>query len=320
MKKRQILLLLITFMGNLTSMQIEDEKDKTLICLSNEINNNIINQVIEDTFIQAFLKELNNWRDILEESPRPNLSFKMDNSYKKNEVEKLSTISLSYIIKNNLTSIEIDNNLLELFNNLKNRRFEQLLFSLKSKALRKYRGISKEELNNKLADLLNQISNPSNSKEKLKKGVKKILKLMFAGADINTKNICGNTALIWAAIKGYEKLIEILLTYKANVNAKDNYGINALIWAAIKCNKNIAKMLIDAKADVDTKDNISHMTALMWAAKDGHKEIVERLIDAGANINTKNIYAKTALDYASEKGYEDIVKILKQRTEMLLNK
>ena len=48
----------------------------------------------------------------------------------------------------------------------------------------------------------------------------------------------------------------------------------------------------------------------MGASDNGYIEIVKELIKAGANINIKDKYSNTALDYAREEEYDDIIKLL----------
>ncbi|MBU0478183.1 ankyrin repeat domain-containing protein [bacterium] len=81
--------------------------------------------------------------------------------------------------------------------------------------------------------------------------------------------------------------------------------------------------------DVNKKDKDSN-TALIWAAREGHIETVKALLTHGSmlsyakrkkrrkknptliNLDIRNKFDKTALIYASEKGYDEIVQLLKQ--------
>jgi len=56
--------------------------------------------------------------------------------------------------------------------------------------------------------------------------------------------------------------------------------------------------------------NIS--TALMCAAWDGHTDTVKQLLDKGVNVHVKYTDGKTALEYAKERNYTQIVELLKQ--------
>ena len=49
----------------------------------------------------------------------------------------------------------------------------------------------------------------------------------------------------------------------------------------------------------------------MRAASRGYADIVSMLVDAGASVNIKDKYGKTALSYATQRGHQSIIKILK---------
>ena len=68
-------------------------------------------------------------------------------------------------------------------------------------------------------------------------------------------------------------MVKELIGAKADVNVKDDYpGNTALLWAADKGYTEVAKELIDAKADVNVKDKKGN-TALNL----GHTEIANMI-------------------------------------------
>ena len=61
--------------------------------------------------------------------------------------------------------------------------------------------------------------------------VARIQTMLKAGANVNAKNLDGETALHYAARKGHAAAIEVLLKAGANVNAKDKDGFKVLHYA-----------------------------------------------------------------------------------------
>jgi ankyrin repeat protein len=70
------------------------------------------------------------------------------------------------------------------------------------------------------------------------------------------------------------------------------------------------KILLETGCNVDATDH-NGTTALMFAAQQGYTEIVRRLLEAGANINLpRRLYGLTALMLATAAGHVDVVQTL----------
>ncbi|KAH8693478.1 ankyrin repeat-containing domain protein, partial [Phaeosphaeriaceae sp. PMI808] len=64
---------------------------------------------------------------------------------------------------------------------------------------------------------------------------------------------------------------------KVDMNSKDNNGQTPLSWAAMKGHEAVVKLLLETgKVDVDLKDN-DGCTPLSWAAEKGHEAVVKLL-------------------------------------------
>ncbi|MCK4319153.1 ankyrin repeat domain-containing protein [Candidatus Micrarchaeota archaeon] len=137
-------------------------------------------------------------------------------------------------------------------------------------------------------------------------------RLIQEGADINTRDDWGETALTHAIENGHTETAKFLIEKGADVNVKDWEGRTALIRAAEKGYTETARFLIEKGADINTKD-ILGKTALILAAEKGHTETAEFLIEKGADINTKDILGKTALMLAVSKGHTETVEFLIQK-------
>ena len=81
---------------------------------------------------------------------------------------------------------------------------------------------------------------------------------------------------------------------------------HAIIWTK---NFDFAKILIAAGANVKVIDTRSR-TALMWAAEYGYTEILQLLIAAHADVNARSNSGVTALILAAENGYTGTAQLL----------
>lgn len=128
--------------------------------------------------------------------------------------------------------------------------------------------------------------------------------LADAGASVNLKNQQGYTALMYAAIAGYEDAIKALIAVGANLNARDNSGNTAMMLADAKKYRKIVRLLQELGADSKGMDAI----ALIKAAEQGNITEVQALIQAGANVNLRQ--ETTALCQAVQNGNYEIAQIL----------
>lgn len=137
-----------------------------------------------------------------------------------------------------------------------------------------------------------------------------VTNLLAKGANVNAKDVDGNTALNWAAIKGHVDIIRILLAKGAEVNAKNNNGDTALMCAVLGGNTETIELLLSKGAEVNSREYDSGMTALMLAAKNGRAEIAQVLLAKGAEVNAKSNDGRTALMYTAQSGHAEIVEVL----------
>ena len=127
-----------------------------------------------------------------------------------------------------------------------------------------------------------------------------ILATLRRGADVNSRDSRGRTALIVAAgsRRPNAPVFEALLAAGADLEASTTYRKKtALMEAATSGNASGLAALLAAGADVDRRDGDGH-TALMWAAKEGDEECVGALLQAGAEFAIQDNLGLTALSYA----------------------
>jgi len=127
--------------------------------------------------------------------------------------------------------------------------------------------------------------------------------LLKGGANPNTDSILG-----WAASRGNEEAVKILLSYKADVNHLDELGRTSLYLAD---NPKIAKILIENGADINITDNEGN-TVLMFAVKDDNLPTVLFFIGKGLSPNAKNKNGETVLQLAKAQGNRKIINELKK--------
>ena len=125
--------------------------------------------------------------------------------------------------------------------------------------------------------------------------------LLAAGADIHACTRWGTTALISAAIRGHQPLVEHLLSCGADVDARSYDGKTPLLTVAklgIVLNQNgMVTLLLDHGADVSAKDR-EGCTAMHWAALYERSALAELLLSRGAEINARDRTGKTPFMYA----------------------
>ena len=163
--------------------------------------------------------------------------------------------------------------------------------------------------------------------------------------DINAKDGDGMTALHYAIIKGYPKLLDKLLAFEnIEVNSQDGNGLTALHHAVLQRSESAVKGLLAHEGiNINIKDG-NGLTALHHAVK-GYPTLVVRLLwheaidvnitdgngltalhhailqrdqytvevllgHAGIDVEVKDGQGRTALDLASELEYKEIVQSL----------
>jgi ankyrin repeat protein len=143
------------------------------------------------------------------------------------------------------------------------------------------------------------------------KGHEAVVKLLLAcKVDVDSKDDDNRTPLSWAAWEGHEAVVKLLLACKVDVDSKDDYYNTPLSLAAWKGHEAVVKLLLACKVDVDSKDD-DNRTPLSWAAWKGHEAVVKLLLATGkVDVDSKDDYYKTPLSLAAWKGHEAVVKLL----------
>src|SRR5439155_10560676 len=135
--------------------------------------------------------------------------------------------------------------------------------------------------------------------------------LLKDGADVNTAQADGMTALHWAAQKGDVELAKVLLYASANVRATTRIGgYTPLLVASRNGDAAMVDALLGGGADPNNA-TANGTTALMLAAAAGRNDAVKVLLAKGANVNAKeNVKGETPLTFAAAYGRADVVREL----------
>ena len=137
-----------------------------------------------------------------------------------------------------------------------------------------------------------------------------VSRLLAAGADPDTAQPDGTTALHWAAYRDDAALVDLLLRGGATVGAGNRYGVEPLSLAASRGHGAVVERLLAAGADPDTALPGGE-TALMSAARAGSVRAVAALLDAGADPDAaEQTRGQTALMWAAGEGHADIIGLL----------
>ncbi|KAF7507921.1 hypothetical protein GJ744_009955 [Endocarpon pusillum] len=146
------------------------------------------------------------------------------------------------------------------------------------------------------------------------KGYEEVVKVLLDSprVDPDSQDNMGRTPLWWAITNGHKAVVKVLLnSTRVNANQQDSMERTPLWWAIDKGYEEVVKVLLDSpRVDPDVQDNMER-TPLWWAIMNGHKAVVKVLLNSTrVNANQQDSMERTPLWWAINKGHEEVVKVL----------
>ena len=131
------------------------------------------------------------------------------------------------------------------------------------------------------------------------------------GMDVNARDGYGMTALMWAAGRGSQEIVLLLLQHGADMEAR-NELLSVRSIEKLATGKSDYWELIDRMGTLEANKHHG-WTALMWAARNGQTEVANFLLDSGANINAITQDSFTALVHAIDNKHVETALLLLER-------
>lgn len=108
----------------------------------------------------------------------------------------------------------------------------------------------------------------------------RVSELIRAGADVNTADSDGTTALMHSAIESDAQMMRLLIDSGANVNLKNALDSTALMYAATNLTK--TRLLLDAGADVKARGKRGATAMSVAVTTFGSTPVLKLLVSKGA--------------------------------------
>jgi len=147
-----------------------------------------------------------------------------------------------------------------------------------------------------------------------------VIALLLADANANLKDINGQTPLMVAIRQApqysrvrspYEVIADALLAHGANPDIRDHNGQSPVTLVAAGDKNVLIYPLIDHHANINVTDpTAAGATPLIIAARHGNTALVKALLRAHPDLTYRDQNGETALEYASQLHFSEIVTLL----------
>ncbi|KAJ8125404.1 hypothetical protein O1611_g8235 [Lasiodiplodia mahajangana] len=144
------------------------------------------------------------------------------------------------------------------------------------------------------------------------RGYDKIVALLLEkGANVEARDVCGNRPLLIAIICGSLECVRLLIQHGADYKFKDNLGGGILHGCAGESDAPMMRYLLENLPDLDTNTQDSRSDTPLHIAVKCHKEAIVRvLLEYGARTDIKNLHGMTPLRLARDQGLDGLLDLL----------
>lgn len=133
--------------------------------------------------------------------------------------------------------------------------------------------------------------------------------LISRGADVNEKDVFGNTPLLIACSHEYTGIAELLLDADADPNLTGE-AVHPLEEAVVRRDHETVKLLLERKADVNASQHAS-TSILQLSIFNGDEDVFQTLIDAKADVN-RTTECGTALEVAIDQNRPKFAAVIEE--------
>lgn len=127
--------------------------------------------------------------------------------------------------------------------------------------------------------------------------VERIKHATEGGANPETKDNTGQSALFWALRNSKDQMIKVLLASGSDPNTKDETGRSAFYQALAWQKYDVADQLLESGADIDALNGVRYPeTILHWCVMNNRTECVTYLLEQGANRYLEDSFGYTIFE------------------------
>ena len=131
------------------------------------------------------------------------------------------------------------------------------------------------------------------------------------GVDINGMDEIDATPLWWAAVRGHEAVVTLLLGLNGVVPDRPDYSDQTpIMWAARNGHEVVVELLLGRKDVNPDRPNSGGYTPIFCAAANGHEAVVKLLLGRGeVDPDRMDNGGRRPISWAAQNGHEAVVKL-----------